>query len=65
MILLKHLAREYDIDPYKLRQLLRKKFPDLKPPEGYRRWRWEDPQHPDLIKIRAFLKTHRDTSAHA
>lgn len=40
MITLKHLARDYDYDPYKLRQLLRTHF-------GIRRrWRW-DPSSPD------------------
>lgn len=50
MVVLKHLANEYDIDPYKLRQKLRAKFGEA--PGG--RWRWEE-KSPDLAKIRKFL----------
>lgn len=43
MITLKHLARDFDLDPYRLRMLLRSKF-------GKRnRWRW-DPDKPDDMK---------------
>lgn len=49
MIVLKQLAREYDIDPYKLRAILRDEF------GVRRRWRWEEDE-PDLKKVRAFLK---------
>lgn len=52
MIVLKHLARDFDIDPYALRMKLRKHF-------GIRRrWRW-DPDKPEdqahLEKVRKFL----------
>lgn len=54
MIVLKHLANEFNLDPYQLRMRLRKQF-------GIRRrWRW-DPDLPEdvkhLKKVRAFLTT--------
>lgn len=50
MIVLKNLARDYDIDPYALRMKLRKKF-------GIRRrWRWPDESDPHLIQVREYLK---------
>ena len=49
MIVLKQLAREFDMDPYKLRMTLRNEF------GVRRRWRWEE-EDPDLKKVRAFLK---------
>lgn len=52
MILLKHLSRQFDIDPYQLRKLLRA--------QGYeplnRRWRWEDGDN-TLEDIRLYLKS--------
>lgn len=52
MIVLKHLANEFNQDPYKLRQLLRSKFGKR------RRWRW-DPitEAKELEKVRKFLKS--------
>lgn len=50
MIVLKHLSAEFDIDPYKLRTMLRTKF-GLR-----RRWRWEE-DDPMLKKVREFLKS--------
>lgn len=54
MIVLKHLANEFDIDPYPLRMKLRRKFGKR------RRWRW-DPNNADDAKqlkaVRDFLRT--------
>lgn len=54
MITLKHLAREFDVDPYQLRMKLRKHF-------GIRRrWRWDEATPQDklhLSQVREFLKT--------
>lgn len=50
MIVLKHLAREFDIDPYKLRQTLRAH--KYKPSNG--RWSWE-PNSTQLAEIRSKL----------
>lgn len=51
MVLLKHLCREFDIDPYQLRKRLRA--------AGYaphnRRWKWEDDDK-DLTGIRSYLR---------
>jgi hypothetical protein len=52
MIVLKHLAREFNIDPFKLRRMLRDKYGDAKG----RRWRWEDSDK-ELVRIRSYLKT--------
>lgn len=49
MILLKHLAREYDVDPRKLRSRLRKKF------GKHSRWQWKDESDPELVNVRIFL----------
>jgi AraC-like DNA-binding protein len=38
MIVLKDLAREFDMDPHKVRAILRDKFGE---PRG-RRWRWDE-----------------------
>lgn len=59
MITLKHLARELDMDPYKMRATLRQKF-------GIRRrWRWDptipaDQQH--LTQVKDYLKSSIDTT---
>lgn len=55
MICLKHLAREFDIAPYKLRQILRKQFGKSQVPHKYRRWKWDDHNDPELTTIRGFL----------
>lgn len=49
-ITLKHLAREFDQDPYTLRSLLRKH----QGPAIGRRWKWEEPSAA-LNEVRAFL----------
>lgn len=49
MITLKHLCREYSLDPYPLRMFLRTQF-------GKRnRWRW-DPQSEEEMKDLASIK---------
>jgi hypothetical protein len=47
MITLKHICREFDIDPYPLRQKLRANIPKRK----HQRWRWQ-PDDPELKKVR-------------
>lgn len=49
MIVLKQLAREFDMDPYALRMKLRKQF------GVRRRWRWEE-NDPQLKAARDFLR---------
>ncbi len=53
MIVLKVLAREFDMDPYKLRGELRRKF------GVRRRWRWDEEDR-ELKKVREFLKSLKD-----
>lgn len=55
MICLKHLAREFDFAPYKLRQILRKEFGKSTEPHKYRRWKWDDQNDPELTMIRNYL----------
>ena len=51
MIVLKHLAREFDVPPPKLRKLLRTKF-------GLQRsWRWNDVNDKHYRKVHAYLCT--------
>lgn len=52
MIVLKHLANEFDIDPYKLRMFLRNTFGKR------RRWRWEETD-PDLPVIKKAIADHK------
>jgi hypothetical protein len=52
MIVLKSLAREFDIDPHKLRALLRKKFDS---PTG-RRWKWDE-KDPELKIVRETIRS--------
>lgn len=48
VIVLKHLAREFGLNPPMMRRVLRKKF-------GYhKRWQWKD-NDPELAKIRQYL----------
>lgn len=52
---LKHLAREFDLDPYKLRMALR--AADLAPPGGENsHWRWLDKECPHLAECRLVAK---------
>jgi hypothetical protein len=55
MILLKHLAREFDTSPARIRKLLRSHFTPTN-----RRWRWED-EDPQLIAIRQHLSDSTST----
>lgn len=64
-VLLKHLAKEYNIDPYILRRKLRPEF-------GYateRRWRWDTAKKSErnhLQRVREFLdKEYRNVKAKA
>lgn len=51
MITLKHLCREYDLDPYPLRQKLRKGMKHKR----NQRWQWPDPS-PELDEARQIAK---------
>lgn len=57
MIVLKHLCREFGLDPRKLRQRLRKEF------GPNRRWQWRDENDPDLIRVRNFLNGSAQSNA--
>lgn len=57
MIVLKHLSKEYNIEPLRLRQLLRSEFGNA---IRGRRWKWNEDIKSDmkeLAKIRSFLDT--------
>jgi len=67
-IVLKHLCREYDMDAFKLRKVLRKEFGK---PES-KRWKWDQNNKAEaaaLAKVRSFLsarttsKSSGDTTA--
>lgn len=62
MIVLKHLAREFKLEPYKLRQILRKQFGRSTKEGTYRKWKWENDNDPELLMIRNFLRTGECTS---
>lgn len=53
-ITLKHICREYDLDPYPLRQKLRANIPHRR----NQRWKWEpdDPQLTEVRKLAAQMK---------
>jgi hypothetical protein len=51
MITLKHLAREFDLDPFKLRRMLRAEYGTTET----RRWRWQEGDV-ELTKVRTWLK---------
>ena len=55
VIVLKHLARAYDLSPYRLREKLRQKFG--KHPKG--RWKWPSAEDPDYKKVIEFLDENR------
>jgi methylphosphotriester-DNA--protein-cysteine methyltransferase len=57
VVTLKHLSREFDIDPAKLRRMFRRKH-GLNPK---RRWRWEEGEK-TLTQVREWLKG--ETSSH-
>lgn len=54
MVLLKHLAREFDMSPARIRKLLRHNF------EHDGRWRWEE-NDPQLLQIRHHLSVNTST----
>lgn len=54
MVLLKHLAREFDMSPARIRKLLRHNF------EHNGRWRWEE-NDPQLLQIRHHLSANTST----
>lgn len=55
MITLKHLCREYDLDPYPLRQALRKQLTHRR----NQRWQWQD-DDPQLKEARDVAQTLKD-----
>ena len=60
MLVLKHLAREADVDPYKLRRMLRAKYG--KAPKGS--WRWQTRNKDYESKLR-FVLQHKQRMHHA
>lgn len=56
-IVLKHLAKEFNMDDYPLRQILRQEFG--KPKSG--RWSWDDKTNKEYKAIHQFL-TERQTN---
>lgn len=61
MITLKHICREYKVDPYPMRQRLRKLF---KGRRMNQRWKWDD-NDPILTDIRKVAKELRDATSRA
>lgn len=57
-ITLKHICREFDLDPYQLRQFLRKRTTKAK----HQRWKWSDTD-PQLTNIRTLAKELKDAQA--
>ena len=57
-ITLKHICREFDLDPYQLRQYLRKHTNKQK----HQRWKWPD-SDPQLTNIRKLAKELKDAQA--
>ena len=61
MLTLKHLAREVDMDPYRLRMSLRAL--GLSPPVNGR-WKWESDEDPNYKKARdLILESHSKNSS--
>lgn len=58
MVTLKHICREFDLDPYTLRQFLRKHTTKQK----HQRWKWEE-NDPALPNIRKLAKELKDAQA--
>src|SRR4051812_19428430 len=56
IITLKHLANEFDIDPFKLRRMFRKRQGN----NPKRRWRWEEGQE-ELKEVRQWLASQSGT----
>jgi hypothetical protein len=57
-ITLKHLCREFDLDPYTLRQYLRK---NLTSHTKHRRWKWQ-PDDPELTTAKKLAQQLKDKS---
>lgn len=57
-ITLKHICREFDLDPYPLRQYLRKHTKKQK----HQRWKWSS-DDPALSNIRKLAKELKDAQA--
>lgn len=57
-ITLKHICREFDLDPYQLRQYLRKHTTKAK----HQRWKWL-PDDPTLPNIKRLAKELKDAQA--
>lgn len=53
MLVIKHLARDFDLEPYDLRRAFRDA--GLKP-DNRRRWRWEDENDKGYIAARAIAQ---------
>lgn len=53
MLVIKHLAREFDIDPYDIRLALRAS--GLKKPKG-EHWKWPDENDKNYKKARAIVQ---------
>ena len=51
MVVLKNLSREFNINPYKLRMMLRKEF------GCHRRWSWEK-EDQELKSVRDYLESY-------
>lgn len=55
MIVLKHLARKYDLEPYKIRVILRKKAPK----SDRTRWKWAEGS-PELSRVETILSDYAE-----
>lgn len=58
MIVLKHLARDINWDPHRLRKVLRHIFGKVK---GHR-WKWESLADPRYLKVKASVLSHNGIS---
>ena len=58
MITLKHICREFDLEPYPLRQKLRQKLTHRK----NQRWKWL-PEDPQLTEVRNIAREMRDATS--
>lgn len=55
MITLKHIAQEFELDPYKLRKKLRLNLKH----SSNQRWKW-DPKDPELAEAKKIAKLMKD-----
>lgn len=57
-ITLKHICRDFELDPYKLRMALRRaNFPKHKS----RHWRWDSEQDPQYLAVRQFAQENKES----